>query len=154
MPGNEHQGVWASPLLETVFGPEPKCEWTTTKNQAVGISLRGDLELLVLVFGELRRSYAELPGRWLCDLALPRVLDDSQLDYRQSRPPRRRGSPLASILSHQAHERVSGLCKKVKNQKSTREGFPMNHARFRLVLRSPFRPDVAGGNGTGLGELL
>ena len=61
-------------MLETVFGPEPKCEWTTAKNQAVGISLRGDLELLVLVFDELRRSYAELPGRWLCDLALPRVL--------------------------------------------------------------------------------
>ena len=74
MPGNEHQGVWASPLLETVFGPEPKCEWTTPEQQAGGISLRGDVELLVFVFGELRRSYAELPGRWLCDLALPRVL--------------------------------------------------------------------------------
>ena len=74
MPGNEHQGVWASPLLETVFGPEPRCEWTTAENRAGGISLRGDLELLVLVFGELRRSYAELPGRWLCDLAMPRVL--------------------------------------------------------------------------------
>ena len=84
VPGNEHQGVWASPLLETVFGPEPRCEWTTAKNQAVGISLRGDLELLVLVFGELRRSYAELPGRWLCDLGTAPCPDDSQLDDRQS----------------------------------------------------------------------
>ena len=74
VPGNEHQGVWSSPLLETVFGPEPKCEWTTAKNQAVGISLRGDVELLILVFDELRRSYAELPGRWFCNHALPRVL--------------------------------------------------------------------------------
>jgi hypothetical protein len=74
VPGNEHQGVWSSPLLETVLGPEPRCEWTTAKNQAVGISLRGDVELLVLVFDELRRSYGELPGRWLCDLAMPRVL--------------------------------------------------------------------------------
>jgi len=73
VPGNEHQGVWASPLLETVFGPEPKCEWATPEQQTGGISLRGDLELLVLVFGELRRSYAELPVRWLCDLVLPRV---------------------------------------------------------------------------------
>ena len=24
VPGNDRQGVWASPLLETVFGPEPK----------------------------------------------------------------------------------------------------------------------------------
>jgi hypothetical protein len=71
VPGNEHQGVWSSPMLETVFGPAPKCVWTTPENQAVGISLRGDLELLVLVFDELRRSYAELPGRLLCDLVLP-----------------------------------------------------------------------------------
>ena len=65
--------MWASPLLETVFGPEPKCEWTTHEQQAGGISLWGDLELLVLVFGEVRRSYTELPVRLLCDLVLPRA---------------------------------------------------------------------------------
>ena len=74
LPGNEHQGVWSSPLLETVFGPEPRCEWTIARNQALSISLRGDVELLVLVFGELRRSYNELPGRLLCDLAMPHLL--------------------------------------------------------------------------------
>ena len=72
LPGNGHQGIWASPLLERVIGPEPKCEWTTPKKQAGGISLRGDLELLFLVFGELRRSYSELPVRWLVNLELPR----------------------------------------------------------------------------------
>ena len=73
LPGNGHQGVWASPLLARVIGPEPKCEWTTLEEQAGGISLRGDLELLFLVFGELCRSYAELPVRWLFNLELPRA---------------------------------------------------------------------------------
>lgn len=73
VPGNEHQGIWSSPMLETVFGPEPKCKWTTPDQPAGSISLRGDLELLVLVIGELRRSYAELPVRWICDRVLPRV---------------------------------------------------------------------------------
>jgi hypothetical protein len=34
VPGNEHQGVWASSLLETVFGPSPRCEWTTPGEKA------------------------------------------------------------------------------------------------------------------------
>jgi hypothetical protein len=71
LPGNEHQGVWSSPMLETVLGPEPKCEWPTAKSQASGVSLLGDLELVILVFDELRRSYTELPGRLLCDLVSP-----------------------------------------------------------------------------------
>jgi hypothetical protein len=74
LPGNEHQGTWSSPLLEAVFGPEPKCEWTTPERQPAGAkSPWGDPELLVVVFGEVRRSYAELPVRWLCDFVLPRV---------------------------------------------------------------------------------
>jgi hypothetical protein len=37
-------------------------------------SLRGDLELAVFAAGELRRSYAELPVRWMYEVALhPRI---------------------------------------------------------------------------------
>jgi hypothetical protein len=74
VPGNERQGVWASPLLERVFGPEPKGDREAAPRQRGGISLRGDLELIVLAVGELRRSYSELPVRWICDLAMhPRI---------------------------------------------------------------------------------
>jgi hypothetical protein len=69
LPGNERQGVWASPLLETVVGPESKRDMGAAPGQAGGLSLRGDFELAVLAAGELRRSYLELPIRWICDLA-------------------------------------------------------------------------------------
>ena len=74
LPGNDHQGVWASPLLESVFGPEPKGDHGAAPGQPGGIRLRGDLELIVFAAGELRRSYSELPVRWMSDVALhPRV---------------------------------------------------------------------------------
>jgi hypothetical protein len=58
VPGNERQGVWASSLLETVFGPEPKSEQRAAAPSRDGrLSLRGDLELAVFAAGELRRSY-------------------------------------------------------------------------------------------------
>lgn len=73
VPGNDHEGVWCSPLLETVYGPEPACPWANAGQPSGSISLRGDLELLVLVGGEIRRSYAGLPARWLRDRVLPRA---------------------------------------------------------------------------------
>jgi hypothetical protein len=59
VPGNERQGVWASPLLETVFGPEPKWEPQAAHSPESRLSLRGDLELVAFAAGELRRSYAD-----------------------------------------------------------------------------------------------
>jgi len=74
LPGNQRQGVWASPMLETVFGPASNRMREAAFPQAVGLSLRGDLELAVFAADELRRSYSELPVRWICDLALhPKV---------------------------------------------------------------------------------
>jgi hypothetical protein len=69
VPGNDRQGVWASPLLETVFGPEPKGTHESAPGQPSGFSLRGDVEVAVFAAGELRRSYKELPVRFICDLA-------------------------------------------------------------------------------------
>jgi hypothetical protein len=74
LPGNDHQGIWASPLLESVFGPEPKRDRGAAREQPAGISLRGDVELIVFAASELRRSYSDLPVRWMSDVALhPRV---------------------------------------------------------------------------------
>ncbi len=70
LPGNDHQGVWASPLLESVFGPEPKENRGAAPTQPAGINLRGDVDLIVFAVGELRRSYSELPVRWMSDMAV------------------------------------------------------------------------------------
>ena len=70
VPGNERQGVWASPLLETVFGPAPKVFQEAATLEGGRLNMRGDLELLVFTFGEVRRSYDQLPARLVCDLVL------------------------------------------------------------------------------------
>jgi hypothetical protein len=74
LPGGDRQGAWASPMLETVFGPEPKAHHGVAPLQPGGISLRGDLELAVMAGRELRRTYTELPVRLMSDVALhPRI---------------------------------------------------------------------------------
>jgi hypothetical protein len=65
LPGNERQGLWASPLLETVYATEPKRDRKTAPTEAQGLSLRGDIEITVFVVGELRRSYDEMPLQWV-----------------------------------------------------------------------------------------
>jgi len=70
VPGNERHGVWASPLLETVFGPAPKVFQEAAQGEPGSLNLKGDLDLLVFTFCEVRRSYAQLPARLLCDLVL------------------------------------------------------------------------------------
>ena len=74
VPGHDHEGIWASPMLATVFGPEPKGDHGAAPRLPGGISLRGDIELIVFAGRELRRSYTELPVRWMCQVALqPRI---------------------------------------------------------------------------------
>jgi hypothetical protein len=78
LPGNERHGVWASPLLETVITPAPKVFQDAASAEIGRLSLRGDLDLLVFTFHEVRRSYAQLPVRLLCDL-LPHIKDGGRL---------------------------------------------------------------------------
>jgi hypothetical protein len=70
VPGHERQGVWASPLLETVIAPDPKAFQDARRGEPGRLNLRGDLDLLAFTFCAVRRSYAELPARLLCDLVL------------------------------------------------------------------------------------
>ena len=70
LPGNERHGVWASPLLETVSGPAPKVFQDAIPGEAGRLNLRGDLDLLVFAFDEVRRSYDQLPARLVWDLVL------------------------------------------------------------------------------------
>ncbi|MGO8901503.1 MAG: YiiX/YebB-like N1pC/P60 family cysteine hydrolase [Isosphaeraceae bacterium] len=108
VPGNERNGVWASPLLETVVGPAPKVFQEAAALEAGRLNMKGDLDLLNFTFCELRRSYAQLPARWLCDLvlqmkargplqasgrALQRASLENEFAYRRSTP----ASPLKPI---------------------------------------------------------
>ena len=70
IPGNERYGVWASPLLETVFGPAPKVFQDAAPGEPGRLSLNGDVYMLVFALCEGRRSYAQLPARLLGDLVL------------------------------------------------------------------------------------
>jgi hypothetical protein len=74
LPGNERQGMWGSPLLETVFfAREPNRGPAAAPGRAEGRGLPGDLEMVVFFARELHRSYAELPLRWLSRLRLARL---------------------------------------------------------------------------------
>jgi hypothetical protein len=70
LPGNERQGVWASPLLQTVVEPAPSVFQDAIPGEPGRLSLRGDADLLVFTICELRRSYDQLPARLLGDLLL------------------------------------------------------------------------------------
>jgi hypothetical protein len=87
LPGNERQGVWASPLLETVVRPPPKVFQDAIPGVPDRLSFRGDLDLLVLTICELRRSYDQLPARLLGDLVLRmRVRRTLLAGSREQRP--------------------------------------------------------------------
>jgi hypothetical protein len=58
LPGNERHGVWGSPLLETVYAPALKPDRDGPPGNTRGLNLRGDIEMVVFVIGELRRAYA------------------------------------------------------------------------------------------------
>jgi hypothetical protein len=70
LPGNERHGMWASPLLETVIGPDPKVFQDAAPGEQGRLNLRGDLDLLVFTLCEVRRSYAQFPARLLRELVL------------------------------------------------------------------------------------
>jgi hypothetical protein len=70
VPGNERNGVWSSPSLETVFGPAPKVFQDAAQGEPGRLNVKGDLELLAFAFGEVYRSYDQLPARLLRDLVL------------------------------------------------------------------------------------
>ena len=61
LPGNERDGVWASPLLETVFGPVPKVFQDAIPGEPGRLNMRGDLDLLVFTFWEVAVPTPSLP---------------------------------------------------------------------------------------------
>jgi hypothetical protein len=70
LPGNERQGVWASPYLETVVGPEPKYIVKEAPRKPGAAHVWRDIELFSLAGRNIRSSYHELPIRFLGRLAI------------------------------------------------------------------------------------
>jgi hypothetical protein len=74
VPGNERQGIWASPLLETVTGPDRKAFQEAVPGEPSRLNLRGDLDLLIFTICEARRSYDQLPTRLLGHLVVQMIV--------------------------------------------------------------------------------
>jgi hypothetical protein len=70
LPGNEKHGIWASPVLETAFAPDPKVFQDAIPGEPGRLNMRGDLDLIAFTLCEVRRSYDQLPARLLGDVVL------------------------------------------------------------------------------------
>jgi len=70
VPGNDQQGVWASPLLETVFTNHGDRAREAATGRVGKLTLKGDLALIVIVLEEVHRSYSRYPMWLLQDLVL------------------------------------------------------------------------------------
>jgi hypothetical protein len=70
LPGNERHGIWASPLLETVFGPEPEADLAAAPGAPGGRKVWGDRLIIARAGRELQRSLDELPYQLFGQLAL------------------------------------------------------------------------------------
>ena len=53
VPGNDHEGVWSSSLLETVFTAEPKASELALHAELARVNLRGDCDLIRFAIGAL-----------------------------------------------------------------------------------------------------
>jgi Permuted papain-like amidase enzyme, YaeF/YiiX, C92 family len=67
VPGNEKEGIWASPLLEQVYPRRTDVAPKAPPREPGKISVRGDIAVINFVVRELSRSYKELPLRLMLD---------------------------------------------------------------------------------------
>lgn len=51
VPGNDHEGVWSSSLLETVYSAEPQASQLAAHADLARVSLRGDPDLILFAIG-------------------------------------------------------------------------------------------------------
>jgi hypothetical protein len=55
LPGNDHEGVWSSSLLETVYSAEPEASYLATHAAVAREYLRGDVDLIRFAIGSAGR---------------------------------------------------------------------------------------------------
>ncbi len=63
VPGNEHNGIWASSLLETIYRPVGELDAGSDGPQTTGVNLRKDMAILRFVQAQIRRSLADAASR-------------------------------------------------------------------------------------------
>jgi Permuted papain-like amidase enzyme, YaeF/YiiX, C92 family len=54
LPGNDHEGVWSSSLLETVYSAEPQANELAAHADLARVNLRGDFDLIRFAIGAIR----------------------------------------------------------------------------------------------------
>ena len=54
VPGNDHEGVWSSSLLETVYSAEPQAGELAPHADLARVNLRGDFDLIRFAIGAVR----------------------------------------------------------------------------------------------------
>jgi hypothetical protein len=99
LPGNERHGMWASSLLETVVAPDPKVFRDAVPGEPGRLTLRGDVDLLVFTYCELRRSYDQLPARLLGDVVIRMGMRNS---LQAGAVELRRASPEKAVASRRS----------------------------------------------------
>jgi hypothetical protein len=67
VPGNDKEGIWASPLLEQVYPRKTVAAARGPAPEPRNLSLSGDVVVMKFIVQELKRSYAELPVRLILD---------------------------------------------------------------------------------------
>ena len=86
VPGNEKEGIWASPLLEQVYATKTDFAPDKTPSREPGkLSLRGDAAMINFIVREAHRSYNELPLQLMLEL-LPSRSAKGSLAHGQSAP--------------------------------------------------------------------
>ena len=80
VPGNDHEGVWSSSLLETVFSAEPQASELAEHAELARVNLRGDFDLIRFAIGAIRHESKPIPTSH--DVGNGRVVSDSGIAYR------------------------------------------------------------------------
>lgn len=63
VPGNDHSGMWASPILETIYPPDGVIQGAAAAAKLPGPDMKKDLGVLRFVQAQIRRSLADAAVR-------------------------------------------------------------------------------------------
>jgi hypothetical protein len=80
VPGNDHEGVWSSSLLETVYSAEPQARQLAEHAGVARVNLRGDFDLILFAIGAVRHE--RKPSGSSHDVRVGQVVSDAEVAHR------------------------------------------------------------------------
>ncbi len=101
LPGNDRQGIWASPLLETVYpyAKPGKPIKTEPPGPPPALSVKGDVAVTAFAVREMSRSYSQLPWRLIGELLVKSPARSADPSRRRHRSPAEcRGGLIVSLI--------------------------------------------------------